>query len=152
MLNEGVHYQMGNLGREWEAKVTPTGKTVYENALAVSESKDSETFWVTLNVWEDSRDSSTALAEAVASKTGKGSRVIVRGKFSSRQYKKKDGTIATGWDCNVWDLGAIIRPAQGPSNFSSGSGRLGPADDEYKAQFKKNTGLDYDDDDKELPF
>ena len=91
MLNEVVHYQMGNLGREWEAKVTPTGKTVYESALAVSESKDSETFWVTLNVWEDSRDSSTALAEAVASKTGKGSRVIVRGKFSSRQYKKKTG-------------------------------------------------------------
>mgnify|MGYP003646784163 CR=1 FL=1 len=46
MLDEGVHFQMGNLGREWEEKVTPTGKTVYENALAVSESKDSETFWV----------------------------------------------------------------------------------------------------------
>ena len=76
MLDEGVHFQMGNLGREWEEKVTPTGKTVYENALAVSESKDSETFWVTLNVWEDSRDNSIALPEAVAKATGKEKRRV----------------------------------------------------------------------------
>ena len=148
MLNEGVHFQMGNLGREWEAKVTPTGKAVYENALAVSESKDAETFWVTLNLWEDSRDGSTALAETVASKTGKGSRIAVRGKFSSRQYQNKEGNTVTGWDCNVWDLFSIVRPANDPSNFSSGSGALGPADDKYKAKFKENTGLDYD----EEPF
>ena len=144
MLNEGVHYQMGNLGREWEAKVTPTGKTVFESALAVSESKDSETFWVTLNVWEDSRDSSTALAEAVASKTGKGSRVIVRGKFSSRQYKKKDGTTATGWDCNVWDLAPVIRPESG-SNWGAGETHKEGLSEDKKRKIEALAGFDPED-------
>ena len=108
MLNEGIGFQMGNLGREWLPKVTGTGKAVYENALAVKTGPE-ETTWVTLSVWEDSRDGSTALAEAIAKATDKGSRIAVRGKFTSRQYKNKDGETVTGWDCNVWDLFQIVR-------------------------------------------
>tara|TARA_R110000824_G_scaffold24063_5_gene85126 strand:+ start:6036 stop:6479 length:444 start_codon:yes stop_codon:yes gene_type:complete len=141
MLDEGVHFQMGNLGREWEEKVTPTGKTVYENALAVSESKDSETFWVTLNVWEDSRDNSIALPEAVAKATGKGSRIMVRGKFSSRSAKKKDGSMGTYWDCNVWDLASIIRP-DSTSSWKAGETHQEGMTEDKKRKIEQLAGFD----------
>tara|TARA_R110000824_G_C15214862_1_gene677021 strand:+ start:1755 stop:2222 length:468 start_codon:yes stop_codon:yes gene_type:complete len=155
MLNEHTHYLHGNLGRDWSMKVIEsTGKTVYENSLAYSLKKDDDTIWVRLTIWEDSRDGSTELAEEIADKTSKGSRVIVRGRFLQSSYKGQDGQTKTGWSCSVWDVANMIRLRQTPSNFSSGSGRLGPPDEEYKAKVKANTGIDFDEPQfpKEEPF
>ena len=153
-INEHTHYLNGNLGRDWSMKVIEsTGKTVYENALAYSLKQDDPTIWVNLTIWEDSRDGSTVLAETIADKTSKGSRVIVRGKFTQSSYKNKEGETKTSWNCSVWDVANVIRKPQGASNFSSGTGRLGPADDEYKKKVEQNTGYDYDSGEaKEIPF
>ena len=112
-INEHTHYLHGNLGRDWSLKVIEsTGKIVYESALAYQLKKDDPTIWVNLTIWEDSRDGSTILAETIADKTGKGSRVVVRGKFAQSSYKNKDGDMKTSWNCNVWDIAKIIKPKQ----------------------------------------
>ena len=56
----------------------------------------------------------------------------------------KEGETKTSWNCSVWDVANVIRKPEGASNFSSGTGRLGPADDEYKKKIEQNTGYDYD--------
>ena len=151
-LNEETTYLHGNLGREWTQKEIPsTGKKVLENALAFSPTKDSDTIWVDLTVWEND-GGDTSHFKAIQTQSSKGSRVIIRGRFKPDGYKGKDGTWKDKWKCSVWDIATVIRTKQQPSNFSPGTGHLGPADDSYKAAFKENTGLDYDDDDKELPF
>ena len=108
-LNEGISYAHGNLGREWSTKIIEsTGKQVIENALAYQPTKDAETIWCDLTSWE-SKDGSTNHFDAIINQTSKGSRVIVRGKFSSRTYKAKDGTTKTGWSCSVWDIATVVR-------------------------------------------
>ena len=108
-LNEGISYAHGNLGREWSTKVIQsTGKQVIENALAYQPTKDAETIWFDLTSWE-SKDGSTNPFDEIINQTSKGSRVIVRGKFSSRTYKAKDGTTKTGWSCSVWDIATVVR-------------------------------------------
>ena len=151
-LNEETIYLHGNLGREWTQKeIESTGKKVLENAMAYQPTKDSDTTWIDLTVWENDGGDISHF-KAIQTQSSKGSRVIVRGRFKARNYTGKDGTSKTGWNCSVWDIATVIRTKQQPSNFSPGTGHLGPADDAYKAAFKENTGLDYDDDDKELPF
>jgi len=149
-LNEETIYLHGNLGREWTQKEIPsTGKKVLENALAYQPTKDSDTTWIDLTVWEND-EGDTSHFKTIQDQSSKGSRVIVRGRFKSRNYTGKDGTSKTGWNCSVWDIATVIRTKQESSNFASGTGHLGPADDAYKAKFKENTGLDYDD--NEPPF
>ena len=77
----------------------------------------------------------------------------MRGKFTQSSYKNKEGETKTSWNCSVWDVANVIRKPEGASNFSSGTGRLGPADDEYKKKVEQNTGYDYDSGEaKEIPF
>ena len=152
-LNEETIYLHGNLCREWTKKtIESTGKQVIENALAWQPTKDSETTFVDITVWEE-RDGSTDHFDVIMQESNKGSRVMVHGRFKSNDYQTKDGVWKKGWNCSVWNIAKVMRAVweyQEPSNFQPGIGRIGPADDAYKAAFKKNTGFDYDD--NEPPF
>ena len=81
MINEGIGYNKGNLGRDWESKeVTSQGslKTIWTNALAVKVGPE-QTVWVDLTVWPED-DGSDAEGQEYAANSGKGSNVIIRGK------------------------------------------------------------------------
>ena len=109
-LNEETIYLHGNLGREWSTKtIESTGKQVIENALAYQPTKDADTTWIDLTVWEDN-EGNTDHFDAIIDETSKGSRVMVQGRFKSRGYKGKDGTNKTGWNCSVWNIARVIRP------------------------------------------
>ncbi len=141
-INEHTHYLHGNLGREWQMKVIDSvGKVVYENALAYQLKKDDPTIWVNLTIWEDSRDGSTALAETIADQTGKGSRVMIRGKFSQSSYKNKEGEMKTSWNCNVWDVANVIKPKQ---DDWGGRTAIVDSDSEHWGDARKEA--------KEMPF
>ena len=108
-LNEETIYLHGNLGREWTQKqIESTGKKVLENALAWQPTKDSETTWIDLTVWEND-DGDISHFKPIQDQSSKGTRVIVRGRFKSRDYQGKDGAWKKGWSCTIWDIATVIR-------------------------------------------
>jgi len=110
MISEGINIQMGNLGRDWESKVVNSQgaeKTIWTNSLAVKTGKD-ETTWVDLTVWPDDQVGD-APGQAVAAESGRGTKVMVRGKFATDPYVSKDGESKMGWKCSVYQVGSVIR-------------------------------------------
>ena len=110
-ISEGYGIYMGNLTRDWEAReVTSQGeqKTIYSSALAYQPKKDDPTTYVDLTIWPDN-NGSTAEGEAIAASTGKGTKVMVRGKFQINSYVSREGQPKQGWKCNAWQIGAVIR-------------------------------------------
>lgn len=78
----------GNLGKNPELKTTKTGKNYCNLSVATSESyKDekgewqSKSTWHNVTVWEGK-------AKYVCDKGEKGSRILVEGKLSTREYEK----------------------------------------------------------------
>ena len=111
-VSEGIGYLHGNLCRDWVAKtVTVSGeqKVIFENALAYQPKKDDPTTFVDLTVWP-SNDGSTAEGEEYNKSSGKGTKVMIRGKFVSDSYVGKDGQPKMGWKCSVWNLATMVRP------------------------------------------
>jgi single-strand DNA-binding protein len=81
---------VGNVGRDPELKYTPAGKAVTEFSVAVNQSKPDghggwtdETDWFRVSVWGEA-------AKTAAEKYRKGSKVLVDGRFRSREYEDKD--------------------------------------------------------------
>ena len=141
MLSEGIGYAHGNLGREWSSKVIEsTGKQVLENALAYQPSKDDQTVWCDLTLWEsDGGDPSHF--DAIMGATSKGSRIIIRGKFKTRSYKAKDGTTKTGWSCSVWDIAPVVRTNR-TSAWDEGQTVQEGLSEEKKRQLEQIAGFD----------
>lgn len=111
-VNEGIGYLHGNLCRDWVAKTVAVNgeeKVIFENALAYQPKKDDPTTFVDLTVWPDN-DGSTAEGEEYNKNSGKGTKVIVRGKFVSDSYVNKEGQPKMGWKCSVWNLATMVRP------------------------------------------
>lgn len=111
-VTEGIGYLHGNLCRDWVAKnvqVNNEDKVIFENALAYQPRKDDPTTFVDLTVWPD-QNNSTAEGEEYAKSSGKGTKVIIRGKFASDSYVSKEGQPKMGWKCSVWDLATTVRP------------------------------------------
>ena len=83
---------VGNLGGDPELRYTPNGKPVTELRVAVNQSTKNQqtgewveaTDWFRVSVWGDR-------AERVAEQLRKGSRVLVDGRFRTREYETKDG-------------------------------------------------------------
>ena len=112
MLSEGYGFAYGNLCRDWESKeVTVQGnqKVIWVNALAYQPKKDDQVVYVDLTVWPDNNDSDRE-GRAFAEHTGKGTRVMLRGKFVPDNYVSKEGQPKMGWKCSVWDMASMIRP------------------------------------------
>ncbi len=83
---------VGNLGRDPESRFTPNGKAVTEFTVAVNQGKPDghggwtdETDWFRVSVWGEQ-------AKTAQEKYKKGSRVLVDGRFRSREYTAGDGT------------------------------------------------------------
>lgn len=80
---------IGNLGRDPELRYTPNGKAVTEFSVAVNQGKkdqqtgewSDESDWFRVSVWGEA-------AKTAAEKYHKGSKVLVDGRFRSREYEK----------------------------------------------------------------
>src|SRR5262245_34919543 len=83
---------IGNLGRDPELRYTPNGRPVATFSVAVNQSTKNQqtnewveaTDWFRVSVWGDR-------AERAAENLRKGSRVLVDGRFRTREYETKDG-------------------------------------------------------------
>jgi len=83
---------VGNLGRDPELRYTPNGRPVTEFSVAVNQStKNAQTNeWVEATDWF--RVSIWGIpGERAAENLRKGSRVLVDGRFRTREYEAKDG-------------------------------------------------------------
>lgn len=104
---------IGNVGRDPELRYTPGGKAVAQFSVAVSHSKpdgsggwvDEGTDWFNVSVWGER-------GERLAESLKKGSKVLVDGRFKTREYDRKDGGHGTSLDLSadtVVDLSASKR-------------------------------------------
>ncbi len=101
---------VGTLGADPELKFTQAGLAVASFNVATTKRvkdgdgwKDGPTSWVRCTVWRQ-------YAENVAESLVKGSRVMVTGEMSQRDYEK-DGQKRTVWECQVEDVGPVLRYA-----------------------------------------
>lgn len=127
---------IGNLGRDPEMRYTPNGKAVTEFSVAVThrgrdaqtgEWSDLGTDWFRVSIWGDR-------AERAAEEFKKGMRVLVEGRFRTREYEAKDGTKRTSLDVSADNVIAMDRKTRdddgggfsAPSGgFSGGQGQGG---------------------------
>lgn len=101
---------VGTLGSDPELKFTQAGLAVASFNVATTKRvkdgdawKDGPTSWVRCTVWRQ-------YAENVAESLVKGSRVMVTGEMSQREYEK-DGQKRSVWECQVEDIGPVLRYA-----------------------------------------
>ena len=101
---------VGTLGSDPELKFTQSGAAVASFNVATTKRvkdgdgwKDGPTSWVRCTVWRQ-------YAENVAESLVKGSRVMVTGEMSQRDYEK-DGQKRSVWECQVDEVGPVLRYA-----------------------------------------
>ena len=126
---------IGNLGRDPEMRYTPNGKAVTEFSVAVThrgrdpqtgEWADLGTDWFRVSIWGDR-------AERAADEFRKGMRVLVEGRFRTREYEAKDGQKRISLDVSADNVIAMDRKGRddesggfsAPSGGSGGSGGQG---------------------------
>ena len=109
MPTDGQIIQLeGNLGRDWVSKqvtVRESEVTLWKSSVAYNKTKDGPTTWFNLTIWPDRDTNSDGWGRMVASQTGKGAKVLVRGKVRVGEYKGQET-----YDISVWSIGAAIRP------------------------------------------
>lgn len=131
---------LGNLGRDPEIKVMPSGEKMASFSLATSESwkdktsgqKQERTQWHNVVVWNP------ALVGIVESYVKKGSKLYIEGQIETRKYTSKDGT-------EKYTTEIVLRPFRGEICLLSGSGEAEP-----KAEKAPNPQAD--DFDNSIPF
>jgi len=128
---------VGNLGRDPEMRYTPNGRPVTEFSVAVNQSTKNQqtgewveaTDWFRVSVWGDR-------AERAAENLRKGNRVLVDGRFRTREYETKDGQKRVSLEITADTVMGLDKreqtegtfsgaPAGGPS-AGGGSGPSGP--------------------------
>lgn len=120
---------VGNLGRDPEMRYTPNGKPVTSLSVAVGHSKpdgnggwvDEGTDWFRVSVWGDR-------AERAAETLRKGNKVLVSGRFKSREYDAKDGTTRTSLEITADDVLSMERREEAGSFAPARAGSRPPAD------------------------
>jgi len=81
----------GTLGRDVELKTTTTGKSVANFSIAVDNGfgeNKKDPFWFNVTAWG-------SLADDAAHQIGKGAKVTVYGRLTTRKYTNKAGTEVT---------------------------------------------------------
>jgi single-strand DNA-binding protein len=101
----------GNLTGDPELKFLPSGIPVASFTVAVSKRvkaddgwKDGPTSFVRCTAWRQ-------YAENVAESLAKGTKVVVIGSMSQREYETKEGEKRSVWECQVEDVGPALRNA-----------------------------------------
>jgi single-strand DNA-binding protein len=137
---------VGNLTNDPELRFTPSGAAVANFTVASStrvldkqtnEWKDGDTTFIRCNVWRQ-------YAENVAESLQRGMRVVVTGRLKVRQYETRDGGKGTSVECEVDDVGPVLRYATakvtkvgrsgggfGDSGGAQGAPQGAPADDPW---------------------
>jgi len=130
---------VGNLGRDPELRYTPNGRPVTEFSVAVNQSTKNQqtgewveaTDWFRVSVWGDR-------AERAAENLRKGTRVLVDGRFRTREYETKDGrkgisleiTADTVMSLDKREAGEAGTFAGAPTGATAPSGGRGPGFDD----------------------
>ncbi len=130
---------VGNLGRDPELRYTPSGRPVTEFSVAVNQSSKNQqtgewveaTDWFRVSVWGDR-------AERAAENLRKGTRVLVDGRFRTREYETKDGRKGTSLEISADTVlpldrretaeGTVAGAPAGATASAGGAGRA-PMDD-----------------------
>lgn len=115
---------IGNVGRDPEIKVMPSGEKMASFSLATSESwkdktsgqKQERTQWHNVVVWNP------ALVGIVESYVKKGSKLYIEGQIETRKYTGKDGT-------EKYTTEIVLRPFRGEICLLSGCGEAAPKAD-----------------------
>lgn len=97
---------IGNLTSPPELRFTQSGKAVANLTVAVNRKRgdQEETDFHRVTVWE-------GMAENVA-QLDKGTRVLVIGRLTQREYETKDGEKRTAWEVTADAIGPDVRFAQ----------------------------------------
>jgi len=108
---------IGRLGSDPEARQTPSGKTVTNFRIAVSEKRggNENTEWVSVICWEKT-------AEFVANYTRKGNQCFVSGRMQTRKWKDQQGN-------DRYTTEIIAQTVQNLSPRSSEQGPPAPQDE-----------------------
>lgn len=159
MAGEPLITIIGNAASDSELRFTPGGLAVATFTVAVTprikqgnEWKDGDTTWFRCTVWRE-------MAEQVAETVTKGMRLIVHGRFKTRQYEK-DGQTRTSVEIDVEEVGPSLRYAtariqkmarsSGSSGSSGGQSSGGGFDDPWSTSAP--AGSPASDFDSEPPF
>jgi single-strand DNA-binding protein len=110
---------VGNLGRDPELRYTPSGRPVTEFSVAVNQSTKNQqtgewveaTDWFRVSVWGDR-------AERAAENLRKGTRVLVDGRFRTREYETKDGRKGTSLEITADTVLSLDRREGGEGTFA----------------------------------
>jgi len=119
---------VGNLGRDPEMKYTPNGRPVTEFSVAVSQSTKNQatnewveaTDWFRVSVWGDR-------AERAAETLRKGNRVLVDGRFRTREYETKDGRKGISLEITADSVLGLDRREPVEGGFAGAPGATGPS-------------------------
>jgi single-strand DNA-binding protein len=139
---------VGNLGRDPELRYTPNGRPVTEFSVAVNQSTKNQqtgewveaTDWFRVSVWGDR-------AERAAENLRKGARVLVDGRFRTREYETKDGRKGLSLEISADTVLPLDRREPGAEGTFSGA----PAAAAAPAGGGRAPGFD-DTEIDELPF
>ena len=99
---------IGNVGRDPEMKMTPTGKAVCEFSVAVNRvsnaggARNEQTDWYRVSCWGRQ-------AETAQQYVTKGMTIFVEGRFSPRTYTNKDNVEKTSLDITCNDFQMLSR-------------------------------------------
>jgi single-strand DNA-binding protein len=113
---------VGNLGRDPELRYTPNGRPVTEFSVAVNQSTKNQqtgewveaTDWFRVSVWGQP-------AERAAENLRKGNRVLVDGRFRTREYETKDGRKGLSLEVTADSVVPLDRREQGGEGTFAGA-------------------------------
>lgn len=104
---------IGNVGQEPDLSYTASGQAVANLTVGVanrkynketSEWEDDHTDWYRINIWGKT-------AENIAASIEKGMRIIVQGRFTSREWEDKEGNKRTSWEITADAIGPDLKYA-----------------------------------------
>jgi single-strand DNA-binding protein len=119
---------VGNLGRDPEMRYTPNGRPVTEFSVAVNQSTKNQqtgewveaTDWFRVSVWGDR-------AERAAENLRKGNRVLVDGRFRTREYETKDGQKRVSLEITADTVMGLDKREQTEGTFTGAPAGAAPA-------------------------
>lgn len=128
----------GQLGKDAEIRVIPSGESVVSFSVADSQGKDKNAIW-----WRCSLFGKRG--EALAQYLVKGQAVTVSGRITEREYTDKDGNEKKAMELNVSDVAL-----QGGKRESEPAKK--PSHDAAKARQLPQKSSGFDDMDDDVPF
>lgn len=135
MAGEPLMTITGTAGADCELRFLPNGTPVAAFSVAVTprvrqgdEWKDGDTQWFRCTAWRE-------MAEHCAETITKGCRVIVHGRFKTRQYTTKEGENRTSVEIDAEEVGPSLRYAVAQvkkmSRSGGGGGSGAPTEDPW---------------------